>query len=403
MKKYIAVQFGARRAYAVPTLLEQAGLLERFYTDLCGNAGIGRLLSTLPTPLQRGALKRLARREVPENIRAKTITFPLQTFHHFLRQSTGKYQSAAGDDILWEAFDTELGQAMIKRGLGQSTHIFSMAGECKPFIEHAHNQGRTVVTEFYSMPSRREIYRDEWQRFPELEDEPNNAYVETYAEKQREICRLTDWAIAPSQHVIEDLTKNYGFPRERCFVVPYAVHESWLELKTEPVLGRVLFVGLAGMGKGIHYAGQAQQILNDQKFDFRVVGWSSERTRRHPLCQGLNFVGFVPRTEVKEEFRKADIFILPSLFEGSAEVTYEALATGIPVITTPATGSVVRDGVDGFIIPERDSRALAERIRQLVEDRALRNRMAAAAKERARDFTWKQYGERLQNVFSRIP
>jgi len=125
--------------------------------------------------------------------------------------------------------------------------------------------------------------------------------------------------------------------------------------------------------------------------------------RKHRLCQGLNFVGFVPRTEVKEEFRKADIFILPSLFEGSAEVTYEALSTGLPVITTPAAGSVVRDGIEGFIIPERDSQTLAERIRQLVEDRALRNRMAAAAKERARDFTWKQYGERLQQVFSQIP
>lgn len=403
MTKYIAVQFGARRAYAVPTLLEDAGLLESFYTDLCGNVGIGRLLSALPASLQNGALKRLARREAPGNIRAKTVTFPLQTFRHFLRQSSGKYQSAAGDDILWDAFDTELGQAMIKRGLGQATHIFSMAGECQPFIEHAHNQGRTVVTEFYSMPSRREIYREEWQRFPELEDEPDDSYVEWYAEKQRHICRITDWVIAPSQHVIDDLTGSFGFPRERCFVVPYAVHESWLEVQNEPERGRVLFVGLAGMGKGIHYAGMAQQLLNDPHIEFRIVGWASERARTHRLCQRLNFVGFVPRAEVKEEFRKADVFILPSLFEGSAEVTYEALATGIPVITTPATGSVVRDGVEGFIIPERDPAALAERIRQLTGDRALRERMAAAAKERARNFTWKQYGERLQSVFEQIP
>mgnify|MGYP000963981138 FL=1 len=403
MKKYIGVQFGARRAYAVPTLLEEAGLLEWFYTDLCGNAGAGRLLASLPSALQRGALKRLARREVPESIRAKTVTFPRQTFRHFLRQASGKYKTAVGDDILWEAFDTELGRAMIRRGLGQSTHIFSMAGECLPFIEHAHQQGRTVVTEFYSMPSRREIYRDEWRRFPELEDEPDDAYVNWYAEKQRQVCRVTNWAIAPSQHVIDDLTGNFGFPRERCFVVPYAVHESWLETQNDPVPGRVLFVGLAGMGKGIHYTGMAQQLLNDPRIEFRIVGWASERVRKYRLCQGLNFVGFVPRSEVREEFRRADIFILPSLFEGSAEVTYEALASGLPVITTPATGSVVRDGIEGFIVPERDPNALAERIRQLMEDRALRERMSAAAKERARHFTWKQYGERLRDVFAQIP
>jgi len=258
MKQYISVQFGARRAYAVPTILEQAGLLEAFYTDLCGNSGVGRLIASLPESLQKGTLKRLAQRKVPESIRAKTVTFPIPTFKHFLRQSSGRYQSAEGDDILWEAFDDELGKAMIRAGLRRATHIFSMAGECKPFIEYAHNRGRTVVTEFYSMPSRREIYREEWQRFPALEDEPSPAYVEAYAQKQREICRLTDWAIAPSEHVIEDLTQNFGFPRERCFVVPYAVHESWLEVKNEPIPGRVLFVGLAGMGKGIHYAGQAQ-------------------------------------------------------------------------------------------------------------------------------------------------
>ncbi len=403
MKRYIAVQFGARRAYAVPTLLEEAGLLEAFYTDLCGNVGVGRLLSSLPFALQPGSLQRLARREVPENIKSKTITFPWPTFNHFLRQVSGKYRSAVGDDILWDAFDDALGQAMIRRGLGQATHIFSMAGECKPFIQHAHNQGLTVVTEFYSMPSRRKIYQEEWKRFPDMEDEPDDAYVEAYAAKQREICSLTDWVIAPSAHVIEDLTQNFGFPREKCFVVPYAVHESWLDVQNEPVPGRVLFVGLTGLGKGIHYVGQAKQIIHESKFDFRVVGFASERVRRHRLCQGLNFVGFVPRTEVKEEFRKADIFILPSLFEGSAEVTYEALATGLPVITTAATGSVVRDGVEGFIIPERDPHALAERIRQLVEDRPLRDRMAAAAKARARDFTWKQYGARLQTVFSQIP
>ncbi len=403
MKQYIAVQFGARRAYAVPTLLEEAGLLKWFYTDLCGNVGVGRLLAWLPAPLRRGALSRLARREVPGNLRAKTVTFPLQTFRHFLRQASGKYNTAVGDDILWETFDTELGRAMIRRGLGQATHIFSMAGECLPFIEHAHQQGQTVITEFYSMPSRRQIYREEWRRFPELEDEPDDAYVQWYAEKQRQVCRVTDWAVAPSQHVIDDLTQNFGFPPERCFVVPYAVHESWLESQNEPVRGRVLFVGLAGMGKGIHYAGLAQQLLSDPKIEFRIVGWASERVRAHRLCQGLNFVGFVPRTEVREEFRRADMFILPSLFEGSAEVTYEALASGLPVITTPAAGSVVRNGIEGFIVPERDAQALAERIRQLMDDRALRERMSAAAKERARQFTWKQYGQRLRAAFEQIP
>jgi glycosyltransferase involved in cell wall biosynthesis len=55
----------------------------------------------------------------------------------------------------------------------------------------------------------------------------------------------------------------------------------------------------------------------------------------------------------------------------------------------------VRDGIEGFIVPIRDSTLLAERIEQLVTDRQLRERMGQAAKERAKDYTWKRYGERL--------
>ncbi len=91
--------------------------------------------------------------------------------------------------------------------------------------------------------------------------------------------------------------------------------------------------------------------------------------------------------------------MLPSLAEGSAEVTYEALAAGIPTITTPAAGSIVRDGVDGRIIPERDSNALAAAILEIVEDRKKRERMSHAARERAREFTLEKYGERLVGAF----
>jgi glycosyltransferase involved in cell wall biosynthesis len=59
---------------------------------------------------------------------------------------------------------------------------------------------------------------------------------------------------------------------------------------------------------------------------------------------------------------------------------------------------VVRDGVEGFIIPEKDPEALANRIEELVENRDLRDRMAIAARERAKNYTWDKYAERLLGV-----
>jgi glycosyltransferase involved in cell wall biosynthesis len=71
------------------------------------------------------------------------------------------------------------------------------------------------------------------------------------------------------------------------------------------------------------------------------------------------------------------------------------MACGVPVITTPNCGSLVRDQVEGFLVPIRDPLALANRIQQIIEDRPLRDRLSAAARRRARDYTWARYGERL--------
>jgi glycosyltransferase involved in cell wall biosynthesis len=83
------------------------------------------------------------------------------------------------------------------------------------------------------------------------------------------------------------------------------------------------------------------------------------------------------------------------LTEGSAGVTYEALAAGVPVITTAAAGSVVRDGADGVIVPERDTGVFAEAIVSIVNNRQWRDELAASARERAAGYTWPRYGERL--------
>jgi glycosyltransferase involved in cell wall biosynthesis len=67
-------------------------------------------------------------------------------------------------------------------------------------------------------------------------------------------------------------------------------------------------------------------------------------------------------------FQWADVFVLPSIVEGSATVTYEALMSGVPVICTPNTGSIVEDGVNGVIIPTRSANALTEAIQRYMEN-----------------------------------
>jgi glycosyltransferase involved in cell wall biosynthesis len=117
--------------------------------------------------------------------------------------------------------------------------------------------------------------------------------------------------------------------------------------------------------------------------------------RSQKACRHLNFLGRTSREKIAEEFACADIVVLPSLAEGSAGVIYEALAAGLPIVTTPEAGSVVRDGIEGRIVPSRDPETLANAITEIVEDRQRRERMAHAARERAQEFRWERYSERL--------
>ncbi len=87
----------------------------------------------------------------------------------------------------------------------------------------------------------------------------------------------------------------------------------------------------------------------------------------------------------------ADVFVFPSLFEGSAVVTYEAIACGLPSIVTAEAGSVVRDDREGIVVPARNIEATAAAMERLGTDPDLRAEMSAQARRRAEAFDWPRY------------
>jgi len=94
----------------------------------------------------------------------------------------------------------------------------------------------------------------------------------------------------------------------------------------------------------------------------------------------------------------ADVFLLPSICGGSATVItviYETLAAGLPVVTTANAGSVVRDGIEGYICPPSDTNSLCEKLELLVRDREALRTMSRQATRRAKDYGLAGYGRRL--------
>ena len=397
--RFIVIQIGARHGYAIPAILDRAGLLERFYTELCGTVGAGRYLAMTRFVTRGGSrAARLAARHLPDGIAGKTRTFAWPVARRAWRSRRLGPDDAAAIFREHLRFSGELGEAMARAGYGAATHVYGMMGECGPFLAQASRRGLRVVSEVYIPLSTERILAEERRAFPDWEPEvPDYAALRREAGGGDSLLRWTDHFICPISQVQNDLIANFGVRPEQTSIVPYGVEPRWFEVDPRPVPRRVLFAGAAGLRKGIHYLAMAAERLKTKgySYEFHVAGEVAPRVAAQPLCRHLTFLGRVPRARMRAEFEAADVFALPTLAEGLGVVQLEAMACGLPVIVTPNCGSIVRDGIEGRIVPERDPVALADAIAEIVEDRDKRARMSAAARRRAEAFTWDRYGERL--------
>jgi glycosyltransferase involved in cell wall biosynthesis len=396
--RFIVAQTGARRGYAVPALFERAGMLERFYTDICSSISIGKALPAARSlPFLPTKLRHLGNRVLPREIIPKTKTFDSEALLGFLRNAFVS-RNPVKQFLHLRRTQNRVGEAMARTTFGNASHLYSMLGEFPPLLISASQRGLCVVSEIYILLSTERILREEQKRFPDWQPATFDSELITHnLFGEDPLLQRTDLFICPSEAVRDDLVGNYRVPPGRTAFVPYGFDPDWLNLKPAPVPGRVLFAGTADLRKGIHYLAMAANQLRESglNFEFRIAGNARPSVMHHPLCCNLNFLGRLPPDRLRNEFAAADLFVLPSLAEGSAEVTYQALAAGLPSIVTRAAGSVARDGIDGRIIPERDPLVLAAVIQDLIQNRELRDQMARASRERARDYTWDHYSRRL--------
>ncbi len=158
---------------------------------------------------------------------------------------------------------------------------------------------------------------------------------------------------------------------------------------------KVLFVGSLGQRKGLSYLLEAARLLTDH-IDLTLIGFpvgeSPELTR---ALQTHRWLRSIPHQEVLREMQRHDVLVFPSLFEGFGLVILEALACGLPVITTPHTAGpdVVAEGEDGFIVPIRSPEAIASKLELLIQDRDRLHHMSQTAIQRSRQFSWDRYGK----------
>jgi len=390
VSRFIVVQVGARMHYAVPTLLARAGMLDRFYTDIhAGDFPLSVGLRLIPEFAQTKAFRRLSGRRIPREILPEQIrSVPFQSLLNRNRP---------------EIVDSDLLQLARKDGFGSATGLYTLSTALFPLSREAREHGLKVTYEQTCHPCIGRTYYEERLNYPGVERQVSLDEIESGIQADIAQWRGSDIVIAPSQYVKDGIYALSGI-ENRVQVVPYGIPENWLALTTSPVAGSILCVGRLGLPKGTHYLAAATRILKSRRVPCQVTAIGSGRRAviENPIFSGPKYLDSVPRTEITRFFQSADVFVLPTLSESFGLVHLEALACGVPVITTPNCGSVVRDGIDGFIVPPRDAEALADRIEMIVTDRYLRDEMSKNARKRAEDFTWTRYGERLLSAVSKM-
>jgi D-inositol-3-phosphate glycosyltransferase len=116
------------------------------------------------------------------------------------------------------------------------------------------------------------------------------------------------------------------------------------------------------------------------------------------------FVGSRAQDTLAYYYSAAEVCVVPSYYESFGLVALEAMACGTPVIASRVGGLLhtVEDGVNGFLVPSGDAQALAEKLRMVLCDAELRQRLATNARLSTQSYTWKIVAERMLRVYQQL-
>jgi len=398
--KIAVVQLGARMHYAVPRIFSEAGILSTLYTDICGTSGLGRLMSHLPHKLMPGGVRRLVARQVSGVPADQVVTFDRLGMAYWWSLRCARTPREIAQAHLQAG--QELQEAVIRHGIDgtDAVYSFNSAGLEVMKFARAHHMRTFHEQTIAPVVVQTSLLKAEYARWRGWEIEPPyEEFYRPFEENEKAEWELADTILCGSEFVRQGIAQAGG-PVERAVVVPYGVNmtvdPAILDQRSlrEPGPLRVLTVGTVGLRKGSPYVMEVARKLQGRA-DFRMAGpIDLTPDGASKLAEYVTLLGIVPRSEMAAQFSWADVFLLPSICEGSATATYEALAWGLPVVTTPNTGSPVVHDQNGYVVPIRDVERLVDALERL-RDQDLRRKMGALAISDSKKLNVSAYGHRL--------
>ncbi len=391
--------------------LAEAELLHEVITTIAYNPKglLARAIQLLPSSIERSLSRELERRTWIPPMGAVIRTHP---WREALRISLLKSGISAKlglrkyGPIDWVY--TSLDRHVAHHHLDHIDAIYAYEDSAASTFQAAKQRGIACL---YELPivfhrTSRQIQQDEASLFPELASSLQAVHEPPWKiERKDQEVALADHIFVPSSMTHQSLLQA-GVAPERISVIPYGAPVDYFRPQPKrDTKFRALFVGRVGPRKGVHYLLQAWKNLQLSDAELKLVGVNEfpqgwlEAYQDH-----IHYLPSVPHASLSQHYSSASVFVLPSLVEGLSLVQLEAMACGVPIITTPnaAGPEIITDGVEGFIVPIRDADALQEKLEWCYQNPEKLASMGVAARCRAERLTWENYHQRLLGKVSEL-
>lgn len=213
------------------------------------------------------------------------------------------------------------------------------------------------------------------------------------------------------------VARSRGFPLEKIVYIPNGVDYNRFDelrsIKKESGKPTFLYVGRLVKQKGLEYLIKGVGILRNKKNNFQVwiAGNGPLREKLNELSRSLNvtnyirFLGNLSDNDITRLYCTADVFVLPSIWEGLPLALLEAWGAGLPVITTRVGGipDVCVDRENALIVPAKDPTALAEAMLALIENETLSKKICSSGRKLVEtQYNWQKIAERTLKVYEEL-
>lgn len=217
--------------------------------------------------------------------------------------------------------------------------------------------------------------------------------------------RKADCITVSRQDYKEYLISRMKIPAEKIKVIKFGVdHEAFQPTeKLRDKENMVLFVGRGSLPKGFDtLVGAAKQIKG------KIIAVASQipksLQRKIEKLDNFKVIPRLSQSEMPEIYKKALVFVMPSLTEGSPHSTLEAMASGLPIVcTTEGSGEYVTNEINGYIIPFKDSDKLAEKVNYLIEHRDVAYSIGRTNRKKVeKELTLQVIASQIKNTYKEL-